>query len=301
MVTARISQIDKMIATSINGTEVARQLEAEIKQEVDILKQKVSRPPGLGVILVGDNPASKYYVATKEKVAKRAGLESFETLLPATASMEEVEAVIEKYNRDSRIDGILLQLPVPKHLNSDRLLDLIDPNKDADGLHPVNQGLLMTGKHGVRPCTPSGVMKLIDVALANGERADLSGKRAVVLGRSILVGKPVALILLERNATVTVAHSKTADIESVAREADILVAAIGKPEFVKGSWIKPGAIVIDVGINRLSDGKLVGDVAYSEAVKIAKAITPVPAGVGPMTVVMLIANTLRNFKRLNGL
>lgn len=296
-----------MNAMLISGSSVSKSIEARLKVEVAKLKQKIGRAPGLGVILVGDNPASKYYVATKEKVAARAGLQSFEKFLPATASMEEVEAAINLFNEDPNVDGILLQLPVPKHLDSDRLLDLILPDKDADGLHPVNQGLLATGKDGVRPCTPFGAMKLIDVAIAGGgldsdvPEADLSGKKAVVIGRSILVGKPVALMLLERNATVTIVHSRTSKIEAEVASADIVVAAVGKPEMVKESWIKPGAIVIDVGINKLQDGKLVGDVDFASVSKKAGAITPVPGGVGPMTVIMLIQNTVRNFKKINGI
>ncbi len=306
-----------MNATPISGTDVAKNIELGIKRKVDDLKYKYKAVPGLGVILVGDNPASKYYVATKEKVAARAGLLSFETLLSKDATFEEVAKVITEYNNDPKIHGILLQLPVPKHLDSDKLLDLIDPAKDADGLHPQNQGLLVTGKVGPRPCTPLGAMKLIDVAMmkqskigdaasanflegidiANLPPVDLKGKRAVVVGRSILVGKPLALMLLERNATVTIAHSKTADLNGVCKEADILVAAVGVPELIGKDHVKPGAIVIDVGINRLDNGKLVGDVKYDEAAKVAGAITPVPGGVGPMTVIMLISNTVANFER----
>ncbi|MDZ4785189.1 MAG: bifunctional methylenetetrahydrofolate dehydrogenase/methenyltetrahydrofolate cyclohydrolase FolD [bacterium] len=302
-----------MKATPINGSLVAKLIEADIKKRVQQLKQKVGRAPGLGVILVGDNPASKYYVATKEKVANRAGVQSYESILQKEATFEEVAGVIQKFNKDPNIDGILLQLPVPEHLDSDLLLDLIIPEKDADGLHPMNQGLLMTGKVGSRSCTPLGVMKLIDVAENNFDpeskdanilqlkEADLRGKRAVVVGRSILVGKPVSIMLLERNATVTIAHSKTKDLAAVCKEADILVAAVGVPGLIKGNFIKKGAVVIDVGINRLADGKLVGDVVYEEAAEFARAITPVPGGVGPMTVIMLISNTLKNFERQNGI
>lgn len=292
----------------IDGALVAKKIESGIKARVEQLSKKFGKVPGLGVILVGDNPASKYYVATKEKVAARAGLKSFEKLLPADATFEEVAAVIRSYNENPEIHGILLQLPVPKHLNSDDLISLIDPTKDADGLHPVNQGLLMTGRVGPRPCTPLGVMKLIDVAVSGSNPSDpnldllslapvdLKGKSAVVVGRSILVGKPVSLMLLERNATVTIAHSRTADLAKVCSQADILVAAVGVAELVKGDFIKPDAIVIDVGINRTSEGKLVGDVSFQEAAVKAGAITPVPGGVGPMTVIMLINNTLKNFE-----
>ena len=300
-----------MNATLINGTKVAKGIEARLKLEVEKLKQKFNKVPGLGVILVGDNPASKYYVATKEKVAKRAGLNSFETLLPADSTFEQVAEVIRQYNSDPNIHGILLQLPVPKHIDSDKLLDLILPEKDADGLHPLNQGLLATGKNGPKPCTPLGAMKLIDVGLSDVDLedssldllklppVDLKGKKAVVVGRSILVGKPVALMLLERNATVTIAHSKTADLPSVCSKADILVAAVGVPKLIKENFIKPGATVIDVGINRLDDGSLVGDVDFEAAKNVAGRITPVPGGVGPMTVIMLINNTVNNFIRIN--
>jgi methylenetetrahydrofolate dehydrogenase (NADP+)/methenyltetrahydrofolate cyclohydrolase len=298
-----------MNAMLISGTEVGKSIESRLKIEVDNLKQRTNKVPGLGVVLIGDNPASKHYVATKEKVAARVGLESKEKILPADATMAEAEHAISELNKNEDIHGILLQLPVPAHLDASRLLDLISPEKDSDGLHPANQGLLAVGRLGTRPCTPLGAMKLIDVALApnssgvNGDvpQADLSGKKAVVIGRSILVGKPVAALLLERNATVTIVHSRTKNIEAEVASADIVVAALGKPEFVKGSWIKPGAVVIDVGINKLADGKLVGDVNFAEAAKVAGAITPVPGGVGPMTVIMLIQNTVDNFKRKHGI
>ena len=298
-----------MNAMLISGTEVGKSIESRLKLEVDNLKQRTNKVPGLGVILVGDNPASKHYVANKERVAARVGVQSFEKLLPANSSMEDVEKAILEFNKNDSIDGILLQLPVPAHLDSNKLLSLILPEKDSDGLHPVNQGLLAVGRPGIRPCTPLGALKLIDVALAPNSKgvdgdvpqADLSGKKAVVIGRSILVGKPVATILLERNATVTIVHSRTKNIEAEVAAADIVVAALGKAEFVKGSWIKPGAIVIDVGINKLADGKLVGDVDFEDASKKASAITPVPGGVGPMTVIMLIQNTVDNFKRKHGI
>lgn len=303
------SQITVMNAITISGTEVGKLIELHLKKEVENLKQRTGKCPGLGVLLVGDNPASKYYIATKEKVAERVGIKSFEKLLPASSTEAEVAQAITEFNNDDRIDGILLQLPVPEPLIADNLLNLIIPTKDSDGLHPINQGLLATGRKGIRPCTPLGVMKLIDVAMASRKAeassdvppSDLSGKKAVVVGRSILVGKPVSLLLLERNATVTMVHSKTKNIEAEVASADIVVAAVGKPEIVKASWIKPGAIVIDVGINRLPDGRLVGDVAFDDVSKKAGAITPVPGGVGPMTVIMLIKNTVDNFKRKHGI
>lgn len=273
------------------------------KREAAAIAAKRGFPPGLGVILVGDNQASKVYVGNKEKAAKGAGFQTFDTRLPESATIDQVLEAIHSYNENSKVDGILLQLPVPKQLNSNVLIEAILPSKDADGLHPVNQGKLLAGTPGVRPCTPSGIMRLIDLAIADIEIGgkvrelnlsplDLSGKTAVVVGRSILVGKPVSLLLLERNATVTMAHSRTKNLPSICAQADILVAAVGKPELVTADWLKPGAIVIDVGINRLADGRLVGDVDYKSALKKASAITPVPGGVGPMTVAGLLSNCL---------
>ncbi len=267
----------------------------------------------MGVILVGDNPASKSYVANKEKFAARCGIKAFDKILPSDASVADVERAILEFNRTPEIDGILLQLPLPSHLKANPLISLIDPKKDADGLHPVNQGLLMRGEGSLRPCTPVGVLKFVDLAfssvesgaagatLSNIKPADLSGKMAVVIGRSILVGKPVSLLLQERNATVIMAHSKTKDLASVVRQGDVVVAAVGVPHLVKGDWIKEGAVVIDVGINRMSDGKLTGDVEFPSAAQRASAITPVPGGAGPMTVAMLIHNTLQAYLRANGL
>jgi len=278
----------------------------------DAESAQVRRPPGLGVILVGDNPASLAYVGRKEKVAKRCGFVTKEIRLSEKVSSQELREVIDSFNEDREIDGILLQLPLPHHLDSNVMLDRIHPSKDADGLHPLNQGLLMRGDGLLRPCTPSGLMRLIDLAFAPVEpgtelddsvdifthipEKDLSGKRAVVIGRSILVGKAAALLLLERNATVTVAHSKTADLSQVVQEADIIVAAVGREGFVTADMVREGAIVIDVGINRNSSGKLVGDVAYEEVASKASAITPVPGGVGPMTVIMLMLNTLKAYQ-----
>ena len=288
------------MTTILDGKWLSERIQERIRGNVAGLQFV----PGLGVILVGDDPASHTYVANKEKLATGCGLATFEARLPVTATFEEVRGAIERFNLDERVDGILLQLPLPKALRdrTNELLNLIDPRKDADGLHPVNQGLLMRGEGIVKPCTPQGAMALIDLALSGIavggsdavelEPRDLAGKHAVVVGRSILVGKPVALMLLDRNATVTVAHSKTADLAGVCRSADILVAAVGVPGLIKGDWVKPGAIVIDVGINRLETGKLTGDVDFESAKVLAAAITPVPKGVGPMTVVMLIQNTV---------
>ena len=302
-----------MIAKLLDGKWLAAQYHRSIRKEVDALTSRFGRAPGLGVILVGDNPGSQSYVASKEKLATQCGLAKFDFRLPATATEQDVENAIRAFNADPRVDGILLQLPIPKHLNSNKLLDLILPQKDADGLHPLNQGLLARGEGRLRPCTPLGSMRLIDLALSSWKGseeevdpaqipyADLSGKRAVVVGRSILVGKPVSLLLLERNATVVMAHSRTADLSSVTREADIVVAAVGVPHLVKGEGIKKGAIVIDVGMNRLPTGKLTGDVEFETAKEIAAAITPVPGGVGPMTVTMLIFNTVNSFKVSQGI
>lgn len=291
----------------LDGKWLSEQFEISIASKV---KEQVAigkRRPGLGVILVGDNPASLAYVGRKEKVAKRCGFITKEARLPSNVESSELEKQIDLCNKDPEIDGILLQLPLPKHLDSEKMIDLISPNKDADGLHPLNQGLLMRGEGKLRPCTPSGVMKLIDLALLDPfpinsdlsfdpikslKESDLSGKNAVVVGRSILVGKAVALMLLERNATVTIAHSKTKNLIETVQQSDIVVAAVGRPELIKGDWIRDGAIVVDVGINRTDSGSLVGDVDYNGCLKNAAAITPVPGGVGPMTVIMLMKNTL---------
>ena len=294
----------------LDGKWLASQVQQLVSSAAAQAADAAGGPPGLAVILVGDNPASQSYVSNKHKVAARCGFATFDSKLPADAPFDAVREAIERYNQDERVDGILLQLPLPKHLNSNALLDCIDSHKDADGLHPYNQGLLARGEGVLRPCTPLGVMKLIDLAFspfnAEGEidagaiaPASLAGKHAVVIGRSILVGKPVALLLLERNATVTIAHSRTQDLAATARSADILVAAVGVPQLVKSEWVKPGAVVIDVGINRLSSGGLVGDVDFTGVSQVAGALTPVPGGVGPMTVTMLIYNTLLAYRRRN--
>lgn len=298
----------------LDGKWLSLQIERSIANSVSCaLESGAQRAPGLGVILVGDNPASLAYVGRKEKVAKRCGFVTKEQRLSHDASPEQLLEAIDSFNTDEEIDGILLQLPLPGTLDADLMLDKISPGKDADGLHPLNQGLLMRGGGVLRPCTPSGLMRLIDLAYASVEAGseldesteltkliperDLSGKRAVVIGRSILVGKAAALLLLERNATVTIAHSRTADLKGVVREADIVVAAVGREGFVTGDMVREGAIVIDVGINRNAAGKLVGDVAYEEVAAKASAITPVPGGVGPMTVIMLMHNTLRAYEQ----
>ena len=289
-----------MTAAVIDGKSIAQKIRGTIAKKVTAIREKYEtnfkieeyRVPGLGVILVGDNPASQTYVASKGKSARECGFETFDIHLPSTASFDDVKNAIHSFNNDVGVDGILLQLPLPKGLDSDALISMIRPDKDADGLHPENQGLLVQGRAVLKPCTPYGCIELLEEA-----GIEISGKNAVVIGRSILVGKPAALLLLEKNATVTIAHSKTKDIASVVQNADIVVAAVGIPEFVKGSWIKEGAAVIDVGINRMPDGKLKGDVEYQEAAKRAAFITPVPGGVGPMTIAMLLKNTLTAYER----
>lgn len=295
----------------LDGKTLARAVARTITQRVEKLSHAVGRPPGLAVILVGDKPASKTYVASKHRFAKECGIVTFDSHLPATIQPHELKAVIEGYNGDDRVDGILLQLPLPAPLNGAEFVRLIAPEKDSDGLHPTNQGLLLQGAPAPRPCTPLGVMTMLDLALASVQLGDtttlddippasLVGKSAVVIGRSQLVGKPMGFLLLERNATVTFAHSKTADLPAVCRAADIVVAAVGVPKLVKRDWVKPGAIVLDVGINRTADGKLVGDVDYADVAPVASAITPVPGGVGPMTVAMLMFNTVDNCARRKG-
>jgi len=285
----------------LDGKALSKAVAESVSERVTAIVSGIGRPPGLAVILVGDNPASKAYVASKQKLAKACGLKTLDQHLPAGTSANDVLSVIRSFNANPSVDGILLQLPVPKPLDGATLVREILPIKDADGLHPVNQGLLLQGQVAPRPCTPLGVMALLDSALASlGESKSLAGKSAVIIGRSQLVGKPMAFLLLERNATVTIAHSKTPDLPSVCRAADIIVAAVGVPQLVRRDWVKSGAIVLDVGINRLDDGRLVGDVAFDEVAPACAAITPVPGGVGPMTVAMLISNTVDNCMQREG-
>ena len=297
------------MAKILDGKWLAEKVKESILHRVQSELKSGKRAPGLGVILVGENPASKVYVGNKAKFAKACMFETVDVQLPASATQEEVAQAIQSLNENPKVDGILLQLPLPAGLKSEPLLSLIRADKDADGLHPLNQGLLMRNEGELRPCTPSGSMLLIDLALSSFNsntsdesfsvdklpKASLAGMKAVVVGRSVLVGKPIGLMLLERNATVTYAHSKTKNLDQVCKDADIIVAAVGQEHLIKGSWVKPGAIVIDVGMNRTKDGKLTGDVDFSEAEKAASAITPVPGGVGPMTVAMLIKNTLQSY------
>jgi methylenetetrahydrofolate dehydrogenase (NADP+) / methenyltetrahydrofolate cyclohydrolase len=292
----------------LDGKRLASVVARTLLETTDRCFQEQGRRPKLAVILVGEDPASKTYVAAKHRFAKRCGVETVDITLPASIAPEQLAEEIARCNADSQVDGILLQLPLPKPLDGAHFTRLIAPDKDADGLHPVNQGLLLQGLPAPRACTPLGVMKLLDVALSGLElnddvqmsdipEASLAGKRAVVIGRSQLVGKPVGVMLLERNATVTYVHSKTANIEKICSEAEIVVAAVGVPNLVKSSWVKSGAVVIDVGINRTAEGALVGDVDFESVAPMCSAITPVPGGVGPMTVAMLMSNTVDNFKR----
>ena len=273
-----------MTAQIIDGKTIAASLLDDVKLEVESL----SRKPGLAVILVGEDPASKVYVGNKIKACEKTGIRSIEHKLPATSSAEDSKSLIDKLNADDDVDGILLQLPLPNGLDGDALVQTISPDKDIDGLTILNAGKLVAGLDGLVPCTPQGSLHLIKTIEPN-----LTGKNAVVIGRSLLFGKPMAQLLLQENCTVTTAHSKTKNLAEVCKNADILVAAVGRPRMVKSDWIKPGAIVIDVGINRLDDGKLCGDVDYDAAKEVAGAITPVPGGVGPMTIACLMLNTLK--------
>lgn len=285
---ARVARL--MAAKLIDGKAVAARVRAEVAEEVAAFRAEHGRVPGLATILVGDDPASTVYVGGKQKACTEVGMQGFSHPLPAQTPQAEVEALIVRLNADPEVSGILVQLPVPDHLDGVHLTGLIDPLKDVDGLTPISAGLLALGREGLRPCTPSGVMLLLEDA-----GAQVEGAEAVVVGRSNLFGKPMAQLLLEANATVTVCHSRTRDLGEVCRRADILIAAVGRPEMVKGDWIKPGATVIDVGINRMntSPPTLVGDVDYAAASEVAGAITPVPGGVGPMTIACLLRNTLQ--------
>jgi len=274
-----------MSATLINGKQIAKETYAELKERTEALAEK-GIIPGLTVIIVGENPASMTYVASKEKKAAQLGWNSKVIRLEESISQAELIEVIEKLNADQSVDGILVQLPLPKHINELDVLEKIDPDKDVDGFHIVNSGRLFAGLDGFVPCTPKGIMKLI---ASTG--VDVSGKNAVVLGRSLIVGKPIALLLTAENATVTICHSRTADLREHTLRADILVAAIGKPKFVTADMVKEGAVVIDVGINRTEEG-LVGDVDFESVKEKAGYITPVPGGVGPMTIAMLMENTV---------
>ena len=287
-----------MTAEIIDGTAVAERVRQSIADEVAELKAKHGLVPGLATVLVGENPASQFYVRSKGKACVKAGITSMAPTLPSDATQEEVEGLVKELNDDPNIDGILVQLPLPSHLDEEAVLAAISLHKDVDGFHPVNIGrLVMKGREPLFvPCTPAGCMVLLDDAGTEIEGAD-----AVVVGRSNIVGIPVSALLRNRNATVTICHSRTRDLPETVRRADIVIAAIGRPEMIRGDWIKPGATVIDVGINRVDDPsaprgyRLVGDVAFDEAAEVARAITPVPGGVGPMTIAMLLQNTLTSF------
>jgi methylenetetrahydrofolate dehydrogenase (NADP+)/methenyltetrahydrofolate cyclohydrolase len=281
-----------MSARIIDGKAIATDLRARVAAEVERLRAAHELVPGLAVVLVGENPASAVYVRNKAKQTQEAGMRSFDHRLPEQVSEADLLALVAKLNADPAVHGILVQLPLPPQVDSQKVLSAIDPAKDVDGFHPVNAGRLATGLPALTPCTPLGC-----VMLAKSVHPSLEGLEAVIVGRSNIVGKPLIQLLLNENATVTVAHSKTRDLPAVVRRADIVFAAVGRPEMVRGDWIKPGATVIDVGINRVAaaDGKnrIVGDVAFAEAAQVAGAITPVPGGVGPMTIACLLVNTLR--------
>ncbi len=287
------------MATILDGKALAAELREDIQRRVDALRQAGRRSPGLAVVLLGDDPASQVYVGSKVKQTQAVGMRSFEHRLPATTTEAELLALVQRLNADPAVDGILVQLPLPAGIDSTRIIEAIDPDKDVDGFHPVNAGRLATGLPALVPCTPRGC-----VMLAKRAQSDLTGLHAVIVGRSNIVGKPLAQLLLQENCTVTVAHSRTRDLPGVCRSADLLVAAIGRARMLGAGHVKPGAIVIDVGINRVpkDDGgtRLVGDVDYEAVAPLAGAITPVPGGVGPMTIACLLDNTLTAYRRREG-
>ena len=279
------------MAAIIDGKAISEKLRKTIAADAAALAQR-DAVPGLAVVLVGDDPASRTYVSMKEKACQKAGIYSQERQLPEDTSEAELLALIDRLNRDERIDGILVQLPLPKQIDTARVIESIDPRKDVDGFHPYNFGRLAAGNPLFQPCTPYGIMKLLDET-----GVDLTGKEVVVVGRSNIVGKPVALMCLARHATVTICHSRTRDLPRRVVQGDVVIAAVGKAQMIKGEWIKEGAVVIDVGINRVEGNRLVGDVDFAAACRRASAITPVPGGVGPMTITMLLANTVESRKR----
>jgi methylenetetrahydrofolate dehydrogenase (NADP+)/methenyltetrahydrofolate cyclohydrolase len=279
----------------LDGKAIAQEVRQTVKMGVTQFLTCHGYAPGLATVLIGDDPASRVYVSTKEKACHEVGIQSFPYRFSATSAQAEVLALIAELNTRREVHGILIQLPLPAQFDQRTLIGTLTPEKDVDGLHPFNQGRLLLGEEAPRPCTPLGVMRLIAQT-----RVPIAGKTAVVIGRSMLVGKPVALMLLEQDATVTCCHSKTMNLAAEVRRADIVIAAVGRPEMIKGDWIKPGAIVIDVGISRMTDNKLRGDVEFASAKEHAGFITPVPGGVGPMTVAMLLANTLKAAERISG-
>ncbi|MCC7344809.1 MAG: bifunctional methylenetetrahydrofolate dehydrogenase/methenyltetrahydrofolate cyclohydrolase FolD [Deltaproteobacteria bacterium] len=278
----------------IDGKAVSEKVRAEIKQGVSELFAAKGLRPGLAVVLVGEDPASQIYVRNKTKACEDVGIAGFQHSLPADTKAEDLIALVRKLNEDPQVHGILVQLPLPPALKGLDIATYIDPRKDVDGLHPLNIGNLVTGREGFRSCTPFGAMKLLESI-----GFELQGKHAVVVGRSNIVGKPMGMMLLEKNATVTYCHSRTPDLAAEVRRGDVVVAAVGVPELVKGSWLKPGAVVIDVGINRKADKKIVGDVEFASALQQAAYVTPVPGGVGPMTIAMLLWNTLSAARRFS--
>jgi len=271
----------------IDGKAIAAKVRAEVAQQVKEIQARAGVTPGLALIRVGNDPASEVYVRGKVKACQETGMAGFEHILPEATPAEELLALVRKLNVDPKVHGVLVQLPLPKQISPDEVLDTLAPPKDVDGFGPHNAGALFTGRKGVRPCTPLGILRLLDES-----KTPLKGARALVVGRSNIVGKPVAMLLLERHATVTIAHSRTADLAAEVGSADVVVAAVGKAEMIRGDWVKPGSTVIDVGTNRNAAGKLVGDVEFAKAAERARAITPVPGGVGPMTIAYLLSNTI---------
>jgi len=280
----------------IDGKAIAAKVRAEVALAVKEIEARAGVTPGLALIRVGNDPASEVYVRGKAKACQETGMGGFEHILPEATPEEDLLALVRELNVNPHVHGVLVQLPLPKHISSEEVLDALAPQKDVDGFGPHSAGALFTGRQGLRPCTPLGIMRLLDEA-----QTQILGARALVVGRSNIVGKPVAMLLLERHATVTLAHSRTADLAAEVGAADVLVAAIGKPEMIRGAWVKKGATVIDVGINRNVAGKLVGDVEFAPAAERARAITPVPGGVGPMTIAYLLSNTIQAAKAQLGL
>ena len=286
----------KTAAQLLDGKSLSERIQAELKQRIQAIQPQIGRPPGLAVLMVGDNPASAAYVRNKERACAKVGITSFGQHFTVKITTTELEQVIEALNQDQRVDGILVQLPLPDHLDAVSLLHQIAPDKDADGLHPLNLGRLVRGEPGLRSCTPAGVMRLLQEY-----QIQLSGKQVVVVGRSILVGKPLALMLLEADATVCIAHSRSHNLQAITTSADILISAVGRPAMIASEMVKPGAVVVDVGINRVTDGegnsRLVGDVDFESVQGIAQFLTPVPGGIGPMTVAMLLQNTVLSYSQ----
>lgn len=283
-------------AQLMDGKALAQKIQTQLQQRIQTLQPQIGRPPGLAVLMVGDNPASAAYVRNKERDCAKVGIASFGKHFPANTSQSELEQAIQALNQDERVDGILVQLPLPDSLDAVTLLHQIDPDKDADGLHPANLGRLVRGETGLRSCTPAGVMRLLQEY-----QIPIQGKQAVVLGRSILVGKPQALMLLEADATVTIAHSRSQNLSAITQSADILIAAVGRPGIITAEMVKPGAVVVDVGINQVTDAdgksRLVGDVDFQSVQDVAAFLTPVPGGIGPMTRAMLLQNTVLSYSQ----